>query len=394
MNADLDRQLARLRARLAKTPLPGFLAWWGRELMACLPARWREFLADRSESIVFGPEGGELVVWREREGRAEECGRIARDLEPERQAAEFLRLRGLVEDRRARNVYCLPAAGVLTRTLNLPAAAEANLRQVLAFEMDRQTPFKAEQVYFDARVLGHDPAARNVRVELMLIPRAQLDRDLEALPATARELDGVDSWQGTAGGARRLGNLLPPERRVRRRNLRTPLNIGLAVLALMLLAINMRQSVVNRVMAEAAMQAEVEQANAEAREVAALRKTLADSITGANFLAERKRNAPLTVALIDDISRRLPETAYLERLQIENAQVQLQGQATEAAGLIALLGASPCLGNPGFQGQVQPDPRTGKERFQITAELRECHPFEEGVRAAEEAPAAEDGDGH
>jgi general secretion pathway protein L len=39
-----------------------------------------------------------------------------------------------------------------------------------------------------------------------------------------------------------------------------------------------------------------------------------------------------------------------------------------------LLGASPCLGNPGFQGQVQPDARTGKERFQINADLKECSP--------------------
>ena len=52
----------------------------------------------------------------------------------------------------------------------------------------------------------------------------------------------------------------------------------------------------------------------------------------------------------------------------------MQGQAKEAAKLIALLGASPCLGNPGFQGQMQPDPRTGKERFQISAELKECSP--------------------
>src|ERR1019366_2504348 len=101
-----------------------------------------------------------------------------------------------------------------------------------------------------------------------------------------------------------------------------------------------------------------------------------------------KRKGPLTVALINDISQRLPQDTYLERLQIENKQVQLQGQAQEAAKLIALLGASPCLGNPGCQGQVQPDPRTGKERFQINADLKECAPFEDAKAAAPAAPAA------
>jgi general secretion pathway protein L len=160
------------------------------------------------------------------------------------------------------------------------------------------------------------------------------------------------------------------------------LNLGLAALAIILFVMVMDESLANRASAVEAMRAEVDKAQAEAKQVAALKKTLADSISGANFLTERKRKGPLMVALMDDLSRRLPDDTYLERLQIENKQVQLQGQAREAAKLIALLGASPCLGNPGFQGQVQPDPRTGKERFQINADLKECSPIPEAKAAA------------
>ncbi|MGN6520636.1 MAG: PilN domain-containing protein [Dokdonella sp.] len=374
MNPTLDRQLARLRTRLAKTPLPGFFAWWGRELLACLPARWRAVLSERSESLLLAVEGDELVVRREKGDSLSEYARIRRDLPAEEQEAEFRRLRAAIEDPQVRTVFCIPASRVLTRVLSLPAAATENLRQVLSFEMDRQTPFKADQVYFDSRVLGHDASGRNVQVELVLIPRAQLDQELAALPAAAAELDAVDSWNTAAGVGRRGTNLLPPERRTRRRDMRLPLNLGLAVLALVLLVVNMDESLANRAAALEAMQGEVDKAGNEAKQVAALRKTLADSISGANFLTDKKRKGPLTVALLDDLTRRLPEDTYLERLQIENKQVQLQGQANEAAKLIALLGASPCLGNPGFQGQVQPDARTGKERFQITADLKECGP--------------------
>ena len=372
MNPTLDRQLARLRTRLAKTPLPGFFAWWGRELLACLPLRWRALLSERSESLLLDLRDEELVVWREKGDAMREYGRIRRDLPVEAQAAEFRRLRDALDDPQVRTVFCIPAERVLTRTLSLPAAATENLRQVLSFEMDRQTPFKADQIYFDSRVLGHDASGRNAQVELVLIPRGQLDQELAALPAAGAELDGVDSWKASPGQGRRQTNLLPPEKRARRRDMRLPLNLGLVGLALILLLVNMDESVANRASALTSMQAEVEKANGEARQVAALRKTLADSIAGANFLTDKKRKGPLTIALLDDITRRLPTDAYLERLQIENKQVQLQGQATEAARLIALLGASPCLGNPGFQGQVQPDARTGKERFQINADLKEC----------------------
>ena len=388
VNPTLDRQLARLRMRLAKTPLPGFLEWWSGELLACLPARWRNLLAERSESLLLDLRDQEIVVWRERGDVVSEYARIRRDLPSEAQSAEFQRLRGAIGDPAVRTVFCIPADRVLTRALSLPSAAEDNLRQVLSFEMDRQTPFKADQVYFDSRVLGHDASGRNVQVELVLIPRGRLDQELGALPSAAADLDGVDSWRSVPGAGRRRTNLLPPERRARRRNLRTPLNLGLAAAALLLLVINMNESLTNRAAAVESMRAEVARSNTEAKQVAALKKTLADSIGGANFLADRKRKGPLTVALINDISQRLPQDTYLERLQIENKQVQLQGQAQEAAKLIALLGASQCLGNPGFQGQVQPDPRSGKERFQINADLKECAPFEDAKAAAPVTPTA------
>lgn len=387
VNPALERELARLRTRLAKTPLPGFFAWWRDQLLACLPARWRDLLSERSESLLLDLHDEEIVVWRERGDAMSEYARIRRDLPSEAQSAEFQRLRNAIGDPAVRTVFCIPADRVLTRALSLPSAAEENLRQVLSFEMDRQTPFKADQIYFDSRVLGHDASGRNVQVELVLIPRGRLDQELNALPSGAADLDGVDSWRSVPGAGRRHTNLLPPERRAHRRNLRTPVNLALAAAALVLLVLNMNESLANRAAAVEAMRAEVSQANTAAKQVAALKKSLADSIGGANFLTDRKRNGPLTVALINDISQRLPQDTYLERLQIENKQVQLQGQAQEAAKLIALLGASPCLGNPGFQGQVQPDPRTGKERFQINADLKQCAPFEDAKPAPAAAPA-------
>ena len=389
MNPVLDRQLARLRTRLAKTPLPGFFAWWGSQLVACLPPRLRVLVEERSESLLLDLRESEIVVWRERADDATEYGRIPRSLPADAQTAEFRRLREAIDDPAVRTVLCIPADRVLQRNLNLPAAAEDNLRQVLAFEMDRQTPFKADQIYFDSRVLGRDASGRNLQVELVLLPRARLDQEISALPPGAAALDAVDSWRTTAGSGRRHINLLPLERRARRRDIRLPLNLGLAALAVILLFVNMDESLTNRAAAVEAMRVEVEKSNTEAKQVATLRKTLTDSISGANFLGDKKRNGPLTVALLDDLSRRLPEDTYLERLQLENGEAQLQGQAKEAAKLIALLSASTCIGNPRLQGQIQPDPRTSKERFQITADVEACNgkPADVKMAAAPPAPA-------
>jgi general secretion pathway protein L len=389
VNPVLERQLTRLRTRLAKTPLPGFFRWWGGELLACLPARWRALVEERSESLLLDPRPDEIIVWRERGDRASEYARIPRSLPPEAQGAEFQRLRAAIDDPGVRTVLCIPSERVLQRNLVLPAAAEDNLRQVLSFEMDRQTPFKADQIYFDSRVLGRDASGRNLNVELVLLPRAQLDQAIGTLPPSAASLDGVDAWRGEPGGRRLEINLLPQERRARRRDVRLPLNLGLAALAVILLIVNMNESLANRESAVDAMRAEVDKSNNDARQVAALRKTLADSVAGANFLADKKRDNPLTVALLDDLSHRLPEDTYLERLQVDGGKAQLQGQSKEAAKLIALIGASDCLSNPSLQGQIQPDPRTGKERFQITADVKPCNAPASGANPAAATAARE-----
>lgn len=386
MKESLDRQLARLRTRLAKTPLPRFFAWWGSQLLACLPEDWRKRLAGRSEALLLEQRGSEAVVWRERSGQAQEFGRIDLGLPAEAQAEEFRRLRARIENPGVRSLVVLPEARALRRTLTLPAAAEDNLRQVLSFEMDRQTPFKADQVHFDSRVVARDAAARNLRVELVAVPRAQFDPELAAIGGGALELDGVDIWRGEPGGGRHQLNLLPVERRARRRDLRLPLNLALVAAALLLLFFNMSLSLKNRAIAVEKMREEVARVEVEARRVLELGKTLQDSVGGANFLSEKKRKGPVVIGLIDDISRRLSDDTYLERLSIENNQIQLQGQSKEAAGLIGVLAASPYLSNPRFEGQIQPDPRTGKDRFTISAEPREVAPGEADPMAGAAQP--------
>jgi general secretion pathway protein L len=241
-------------------------------------------------------------------------------------------------------------------------------------------------VYFDSRVLGRDATGRSLRVDLVVIPRAQLDAELARVAGADLALAAVDSWTSESGGSRRPTNLLPPERRARNRDMRLPLNLGLAALAIVLLAVNMAESLSNRAAAKAAMEAEVEAAKVEARKVAEQKNQLTELIDGANFLTEKKRKEPLMIALLDDITRRLPDDAYLERLSENDGQVQMQGEADEAAKLIGLLVDSPYLSNPGFQGQVQPDPRTGKDRFTINADLNSDVPLI--PEAASTAPAA------
>src|SRR6185312_16665698 len=214
----IDIQLARLRTRYARTPLPRFFAWWWRELVALLPARWRALLAERSDALLLETQVQELVLWRQSGERCKELGRVALSEPPDVQKSTYAQLRGRIDDPNLPQFFCIRSERTLRRTIALPAAAEDNLRQVLAFEMDRQTPFKADQVYFDYRVRARAAADRNLQVELTVVPRSQLDQELAVLQGSGAQLDGVDCWSAGSGSARTGLNLLPPERRLKRRN--------------------------------------------------------------------------------------------------------------------------------------------------------------------------------
>jgi len=367
----IDIQLARLRTRYARTPLPRFFAWWWRELVALLPARWRALLAERSDALLLETQAQELVLWRQSGERCKELGRVALSEPPDVQKSTYAQLRGRIDDPNLPQFFCIRSERTLRRTIALPAAAEDNLRQVLAFEMDRQTPFKADQVYFDYRVRARAAADRNLQVELTVVPRSQLDQELAVLQGSGAQLDGVDCWSAGSGSARTGLNLLPPERRLKRRNLALRMNLALGAAALVLLVTVMLQSLANREAALAAMTQEVEKAQNEAKQVMQLRKTLEDTIGSANFLNRRKHEQPLMVALLNDLTKRLPDDTYLERLSVdEKNRIEMQGLSSDASRLIALLQKSDVFTNPSVQGTIQPDPRTKKDRFNITLEFR------------------------
>ena len=89
----LDIQLARLRTRYARTPLPRFLAWWGRELAAMLPQRWHAMLAERSDALLLENQGPELVLWRQSGDTSVELGRITVSEPADVQKTAYARLR-------------------------------------------------------------------------------------------------------------------------------------------------------------------------------------------------------------------------------------------------------------------------------------------------------------
>ncbi len=363
----VQKPLRRLRQRYDKSGFAQFLSWWRSELLAALPPAWRDWVASERAVVTLAPSADSWMLRRVRVGRTEAEERVAADRDTLVQAVERLRPE---EEQPARQILLLPAERTLRRRLTLPLAAEEHLASVLAFEMDRQTPFRADQLYFDHRIIKRDATARTMLVELLAVPRAVLDQSLQGVGSL--QLDAADVAVGDLPAG---FNLLPVDRRARRVDKRLRVNLILAVSAVALLWLVMWQSLALREQAIERLNEEKQVASAAAMQSAELKRQLRDAIEGASFLARKKAEQAVAVDVLAEVTRLVPDDTWLERLSFVGPQVQLQGQSARADKLIGILTDSRCLDKPQFQGIIQPDGATGKERFSLVADLKTgaCH---------------------
>ncbi|HEY1588447.1 MAG TPA: PilN domain-containing protein [Rhodanobacter sp.] len=374
----------RLRRGWRASPLPAFLGWWGGELRGLLPLRWRHWFGAGADWHLLQRTGMQWTL--RRAGHGEVLARWDDDsVETPAVGAGQAALNAALQkvDREdLRLALLLPSATVLRRTLALPVAARDNLRQVMAFEMDRQTPFSATQVYYAVRELSAAGGGR-FHAELVVVTCGTLDPLLLRLRELGVSIDAVD----LAVGHDRLGvNLLPSEQTPRHVRPRRRLNLALAAGCVLLLVMVLGQWLHNRQAALEQMRSEVESMRSDAQRVAALRTQLQDNTGAASFLVRRKKDASSMLGVLQDITQRLPDSAWLERFNVDNTgQVGMQGQSQQAAKLLDVLKDSRLITNASFQGSIQPDPTTGKERFYLTAQLVTAQ--------AKPAAAASTGDG-
>ena len=380
----LRARLGRVGARLGPGT-GGFLAWWGRSLAAWLPRRWRTLLGlDRGRLLLFpdaaavpsGDAPASLQLRREDGDGLRDVGRVplpspATALDDAALPAADgtadplapLLAPALVDLPRW---LLLPAGSGLQRRLVLPAAAADRLRDVLSFEIDRQTPFAVADVAYDAAIAGRR-ADGQLEVDLVVVPLARLQARREALGPLAATLAGVDL--AGADGAPLGVNLLPPAQRRRVADPWRAWNLGLAALAVLALWLALWQVLDNRREAADAFERALAPRAAQARQVAADRQALSSLVAGQAFLDAARAGRPTTVEVLDELTRLLPDGTWLEKVAIEDDRLVLIGLSNEASALVRRLEPSPLWRSPALSGALQPDPRTGRDRFSLVAEL-------------------------
>ncbi|TCK08767.1 PilN domain-containing protein [Marinobacterium mangrovicola] len=336
-----------------------FWDWWTGELASLVPERWRSRLEGKELSLHYTAAGFEVV----------ESGQQLRIPLDQVGTAPTLATWRTLGKGRAGLVVTLSDEDLLQKNLSLPSATEARLDTVLGFELDRHTPFSASQASYGYRVAGRDRSAQRIDVELFVLPNALRERVVNSLAEAGLHPTAILPESVFSDG-RYLStlNLLPETQRPESK--RSVLLRSRPVLIVLLLSLVIGVLFYQREERLLALQQAIGPRESVAEEAQAIRSEIELMEGGGQFIYQRKTARPATIVLLDELTRRLPDSTWLSRFELEGDELRVQGESNSASGLISLLEESPLLEKVSFTSPVTINPRSRKERFSLTAQVQ------------------------
>ena len=399
--SDLRRRLRDLAYRLG---LPGFWRWWTGELAPLIPAAPRGALQRRRARPIIELGDGEAIVWRPdlvdgalkltRVAVIPLTGDAAANAAAGRSAIAALATapNGSSSSGAPRIAVAVPPNQVLRKQLVLPMAIEENLLRTLTYDLDRHTPFRPDQVYFDAVVVGRDLAKKTIHVDWAAALKTVVDgarRQVEEWGASV-----VAVVPGPAISTPSRLNLLPEEARPRRMLWRQwQVWAPTALVAAIALTVVLVPLLQKRGYAIALLQqTEAERVHAEA--AAAVRREFERLEGDYNYVLARKYAYPGTVQIIDDVTRVLPDDTWLTQFELKTTvkgkdmqrDVFLRGESANGSKLISLLEDSKLVEQAALRSpttKLQPGPG---EVFDLGAQLKALPPRAPEVVTATPSP--------
>jgi general secretion pathway protein L len=342
--------------------IAGWFGWWCRELAALVPRRLAESWAGERDLVIVDIGPSEVAI-RHRTGTA--IRDIARAAIPAAGLpARPPALARLVTGGRRGAIVRLAPETAVTKLVQLPDSAAANLRAILEHQLERHTPIEPAQLRFDVAVSQHDRTQKRLTVELAMVLRSTIDavealaRDWQLAPRAIGLID-PDDWRARF-------NFAAPRQAEGARALRR--RVALAGLAGVLACAAAYTTLDHQERRAAALERIVAEAKAEAQAAARLRADIAKRVEQRDFLGTKRHETP-RLQILNEIARVLGDDTWLTDLQLAGNKVRITGFTTSASNLIPLLQQQPTFANPRFESPVTRAVAGGGERFDLSLEI-------------------------
>lgn len=345
--------------------LSAFTRWWGEELRGLVPRGLRQLFQRSETRIVLAAEKGGLELYEERGSQLRPLDRKERGPAPAPKVLAQLKARkwrGPIGVR-------VPLDSCFVRAVELPASARADFGSILSLDLERATPFRAGEVYTAHYVEDERPTGGKLKVRQLVVKREAIVPLVADAEAIGLDVNFADTWNESRSGGLPINFLAPDATAATSARPTTARRVLAAAAALLLISAG--YLLFHRY--DSAL-SELEAATAQAKVKAqSIRQVQERSQAAANELAALRRikvEQPSSVEIVEEVTRLLPDSAWVSHLRIDKDTVELTGVAQSGAGLLPLLERSPLFVDAKLTAPLRFDEQENGERFSIKMRLR------------------------
>lgn len=351
-----------------------FRDWWTSELAALLPPSLARIFEHYDDHVLLEFHDNCVKICLCSSGKYQVLGEAVPDVSGDTHPEQLEPLLDSFGTEGIESIICLAEGKTLKQTLSLPIEAEENLPEVIGYEIERHTPFPTTQVYFDFEILKRNSTQRRIDIRVTVAPRNLVDElckrvnDWGLVPAWVTTLDDP-GLQNSRCATPNL-NLLPTQQRKQRAaSVWTNTNYLLAASAVCLLAAVLVTPFLRQHSKLESLERQIDSLETEAELTRSLRTQLDRLIPESRFILEQKRNAVIGTEVLNELTQILPDDTWIQRFQLKDDRINLQGESAHASGLIELVENSDLFNGAAFDTLVARNQKSGKDRFQLSADI-------------------------
>ena len=340
--------------------------WWIEQLASFIPHSLKAKIDENKCTVEIVIKDGEWVI--SAKGRNNDIPKLA-SMNTENENCSNLLNTWLTElsDPPSRLKIKIPSDHFLLREIKLPIAAETTLHEALEFQIGRVTPFRLEDIYYHYGIKAKDRAEKTLTAWLVVIPKRTMDpllaafNDLAPQPltpsiSTNKKIEPFTISYRLQTIKSKAGWL-------------TQTAVALLLINLLGLAIYAKLHLNNVLLHADTIHTQLKEVKSKAMKAMDITQQLEELDQQAEFIGNLDHAALMKVAIIEDLTKKIPDHTWIKQLDIKNGQVTLVGYSDDSAGLVGQLEKSSFLHNVGFKSTVIRDRISGKERFSLSAKL-------------------------
>lgn len=249
---------------------------------------------------------------------------------------------------------------VLHKTIELPSKAAINIETLLTFEVEKQSPFSIEDVYWDYKITEKNE--EKIKAVLLMVPKREIDNIILHLPKYLSPISGGNLWLNSQAYWIRINH-----------HTQNPINLIAPCLVVILLCLLITSLYIPKYKYDNAasdLYPSLEKLKEETGylvEIELKNKNLREQ---SSFFLQKIGSRITTSQLLSSLSNSLPSHTWLDKLSLNGNELSFSGHSSSVSDLIPILISTNLFSDVQFSSPTVRNKKARKDRFHINAVLK------------------------